>query len=130
MQVREGMSQVVLSVGPGHTLRDAARRMSEKKTGAALVIDDESPAPRIITERDILLSVGERRGSRHRAGRRPHDGERDLRGPGLEPREGGKRDVAPRNSPPGRLRGRRAGRACSRCATSSASGRPRARPPA
>jgi signal-transduction protein with cAMP-binding, CBS, and nucleotidyltransferase domain len=49
---------VVLTVGPGHTLRDAASRMSEKKTGAAIVIDEESPAPRIITERDILLSVG------------------------------------------------------------------------
>jgi signal-transduction protein with cAMP-binding, CBS, and nucleotidyltransferase domain len=58
MQVREGMSEVVLSVGTSHTLRDAATRMVEKRTGAALVMDDESPAPRIITERDILLSVG------------------------------------------------------------------------
>ncbi len=58
MQVKDGMSPVVLTVGPGHTLRDAASRMSEKKTGAAIVIDEESPAPRIITERDILLSVG------------------------------------------------------------------------
>jgi signal-transduction protein with cAMP-binding, CBS, and nucleotidyltransferase domain len=58
MQVREGMSPVVLTVGPGHTLREAASRMVEKKTGAAIVIDEESPAPRIITERDLLLSVG------------------------------------------------------------------------
>jgi len=58
MHVREGMSEVILSVGTSHTLRDAARMMTEKKTGAALVIDDESPAPRIITERDVLLSVG------------------------------------------------------------------------
>jgi signal-transduction protein with cAMP-binding, CBS, and nucleotidyltransferase domain len=58
MQVREGMSEVILSVGTSHTLRDAARMMTEKKTGAALVMDEESPAPRIITERDILLSVG------------------------------------------------------------------------
>jgi len=58
MQVRVGMSPVVLAVGPGHTLRDAASKMAEKKTGAALVLDEESPAPRIITERDILLSVG------------------------------------------------------------------------
>ena len=58
MQVREGMSEVILSVGPSHTLREAARRMTEKRTGAALVIDEESPAPRIITERDVLLSVG------------------------------------------------------------------------
>ena len=58
MQVKDGMSEVVLSIGTAHTLRDAAQRMTEKRTGAALVIDDESPAPRIITERDILNSVG------------------------------------------------------------------------
>jgi len=58
MQVREGMSEVVLTVGPSHTLREAASKMTEKKTGAALVMDDESPAPRIITERDVLHSVG------------------------------------------------------------------------
>ena len=58
MQVKDGMSEVVLTVGPGHTLRDAASKMVEKKTGAAIVIDEESPAPRIITERDILHSVG------------------------------------------------------------------------
>ena len=58
MQVREGMSEVVLTVGPSHTLREAASKMTEKKTGAALVVDDESPAPRIITERDVLHSVG------------------------------------------------------------------------
>jgi signal-transduction protein with cAMP-binding, CBS, and nucleotidyltransferase domain len=58
MEVREGMSAVVLSVGPSHTLRQAAQRMVEKGTGAALVIDEASPGPRIITERDILLSVG------------------------------------------------------------------------
>jgi CBS domain-containing protein len=58
MHVKDGMSPVVLTVGPGHTLRDAASKMVEKKTGAAIVIDEESPAPRIITERDILLSIG------------------------------------------------------------------------
>ena len=58
MEVREGMSSVVLSVGPAHTLRDTARKMREKGTGAAIVHDDDSPAPRIITERDILLSIG------------------------------------------------------------------------
>ena len=58
MFVKDGMSPVVLTVGPGHTLRDAARKMAEKKTGAAIVIDEESPTPRIITERDVLLSVG------------------------------------------------------------------------
>ena len=58
MQVKDGMSEVVLTVGPGHSLRDAASKMVEKKTGAAIVIDEELPTPRIITERDILHAVG------------------------------------------------------------------------
>jgi len=58
MEVREGMSNVVLTLGPGHTLRDAATRMTEKGVGAAVVIDEESPGPRIISERDILNSLG------------------------------------------------------------------------
>ena len=53
------MSSVVLAVGPGHTLREAAVKMTEKGTGAALVFDEESPAPRIITERDVLTAMGE-----------------------------------------------------------------------
>jgi signal-transduction protein with cAMP-binding, CBS, and nucleotidyltransferase domain len=58
MLVREGMSEVVLTVGPSHTLREAAEKMLEKGTGAALVTDDETPVPCIVTERDILNSVG------------------------------------------------------------------------
>ncbi len=58
MQVRDGMSEVVLTVGPTHTLREAAVRMVEKEVGAALVADDETPLPCILTERDILLSLG------------------------------------------------------------------------
>jgi signal-transduction protein with cAMP-binding, CBS, and nucleotidyltransferase domain len=58
MQVREGMTEVVLAVGPSHTLREAAEKMVEKGTGAALVTDTESPVPRIVTERDVLVSIG------------------------------------------------------------------------
>jgi len=58
MQVRDGMSEVVLTVGPTHTLREAASMMAEKQIGAALVSDDETPVARILTERDILLSLG------------------------------------------------------------------------
>jgi CBS domain-containing protein len=58
MQVSEGMSTVVLTVGPGHTLRDAAEAMAERKVGAAIVLDPEQPGPGIVTERDLLESVG------------------------------------------------------------------------
>lgn len=58
MQVRDGMSEVSVMVGPTHTLRAAAAMMVEKKTGAALVSDHDLPAPGIVTERDLLLSVG------------------------------------------------------------------------
>jgi signal-transduction protein with cAMP-binding, CBS, and nucleotidyltransferase domain len=52
------MSEVVLTVGPGHTLREAARKMTEKGVGAAVVIDEEAPGPRIISERDLLTALG------------------------------------------------------------------------
>jgi CBS domain-containing protein len=58
MRVRDGMSKVVLTVGPGHTLRDAARLMAERRVGAAVVIDPDSPGPGIITERDLLEALG------------------------------------------------------------------------
>jgi len=58
MQVRDGMSDVAVTVGPSHTLRQAAAAMVARNVGAALVIDDEAPTPGICTERDLLLSVG------------------------------------------------------------------------
>lgn len=57
MHVNEGMSETVLTVGPGHTLRAVAQLMSERRVGAAVVIDPEAHGPGIITERDILNSV-------------------------------------------------------------------------
>ncbi len=58
MQVREGMTPTVLTVGPEHTLRAVARLMSERGVGAAVVIDPDGHGPGIITERDILISLG------------------------------------------------------------------------
>jgi CBS domain-containing protein len=58
MQVRDGMSQVVLTVGPGHTLRSAAAQMTGRNVGAAVVLDPDGAGPAIITERDILASIG------------------------------------------------------------------------
>jgi CBS domain-containing protein len=58
MQVREGMSTLVLTVGPGHTLRQAATSMAERGVGAAVVLDPDAMGPGIITERDILVSLG------------------------------------------------------------------------
>lgn len=58
MQVGDAMSKVVLTVGPGHTLRQAARLMAERRVGAAVVMDPELPGPGILTERDVLDSVG------------------------------------------------------------------------
>jgi signal-transduction protein with cAMP-binding, CBS, and nucleotidyltransferase domain len=58
MQVRDGMSEVSVTVGPSHTLRQAAQAMVGSNVGSALVIDDEAPTPGIVTERDVLLSVG------------------------------------------------------------------------
>src|SRR5215216_330445 len=58
MRVRDGMSTVILTVGPGHTLRQAAAQMAERGVGAAVVMDPEGMGPGIVTERDLLLSLG------------------------------------------------------------------------
>jgi CBS domain-containing protein len=58
MQVRDAMSSQVLVIGPDHTLRQAARMMSARRVGSAIVIDPESEGIGIITERDILDAVG------------------------------------------------------------------------
>jgi CBS domain-containing protein len=52
------MSEAVLTVGPGHTLRKTATEMAQRNIGAAVVHDPDAPGPGIITERDILKSIG------------------------------------------------------------------------
>ena len=59
MLVRDGMSSSLVTVGLGHTLRDAAKRMTDHNVGAAVIIDPDLPGPAIITERDLLHSCGE-----------------------------------------------------------------------
>jgi CBS domain-containing protein len=58
MKVRDGMTSVVLTVGPAHTLREASRLMSGRRVGAAVVLDPEHSGIGILTERDVLDSVG------------------------------------------------------------------------
>ena len=57
MKVEDGMSLRVLTIGPTHTLRDAARMMAERQVGAAVVVDPDYSGVGILTERDILMSV-------------------------------------------------------------------------
>lgn len=58
MKVRDAMTTLVLTIGPAHTLREAARLMSARRVGAAVVIDTENSGVGILTERDVLDSVG------------------------------------------------------------------------
>ncbi len=57
MQVSTGMSERVLTLNPGRSLRDAAVAMAERRVGAAVVLDPEQPGPGIVTERDLLQSI-------------------------------------------------------------------------
>ncbi|MFI2239057.1 cyclic nucleotide-binding/CBS domain-containing protein [Streptomyces chrestomyceticus] len=58
MYVRNAMSTVVLTIGPAHTLRQAARLMAARRVGAAVVLDTDTSGLGILTERDILNSLG------------------------------------------------------------------------
>jgi CBS domain-containing protein len=57
MKVEDGMSAQVLTIGPAHTLREAARMMAARHVGAAVVVNRDSNGVGILTERDILMSV-------------------------------------------------------------------------
>jgi CBS domain-containing protein len=51
------MSALVLVIGPGHTLRQAAKLMANRKVGAAVVHDSDGSGYGILTERDVLMSI-------------------------------------------------------------------------
>ncbi|MDO9352771.1 MAG: CBS domain-containing protein [Solirubrobacteraceae bacterium] len=55
--VSDAMSDVVLAVGPGHTLRQAAEKMAERGVGSAIVMDPEAMGPGVVAERDIVRAV-------------------------------------------------------------------------
>jgi CBS domain-containing protein len=57
MKVEDGMSPQVLSIGPAHTLREAAKMMAVRRVGAAVVVNPDNAGVGILTERDILMSV-------------------------------------------------------------------------
>ena len=57
MLVRAGMSDAVLTINPGQSLREASKAMADRGVGAAVVIDPEQPGPGIVTERDILQAI-------------------------------------------------------------------------
>src|SRR3954452_7663956 len=58
VKVREAMTEDVLTITPARSLRDAARFMTDNNVGAAVIIDPEQPGPGIITERDLVRSLG------------------------------------------------------------------------
>lgn len=58
MLVRDGMNRNVVTVGPRHTVREAARRMTRADVGAAVVLDPDGVGPGIFTERDLLRACG------------------------------------------------------------------------
>jgi len=58
VKVEDAMTEEVLTMEPERSLRDAARFMTEHNIGAAVVIDPEAPGPGIITERDLVRSLG------------------------------------------------------------------------
>ena len=58
MKVRDAMTEHVLTITPGRSLREAARFMTDHNVGAVVIIDPEEPGPGIVTERDLVRSLG------------------------------------------------------------------------
>ena len=56
--VRDAMTENVFTITPGRSLREAAAFMTEHNVGAAVILDPEEPGPGIVTERDVVRSIG------------------------------------------------------------------------
>ncbi len=59
MLVQDAMTPLEVEVGTAHTLRQAARLMTARGVGSAIVNDPDGAGPGIITERDILGAFAE-----------------------------------------------------------------------
>jgi len=52
------MTENVITFEPGRTLREAARCMADHTVGALIIEDPEQPGPGILSERDLVRSLG------------------------------------------------------------------------
>jgi len=57
MEIRDLVVRDLVTVGPTHTLAQAAKLMSAKRVGSAIVLTDDAPG--ILSERDVLRAVAE-----------------------------------------------------------------------
>ena len=57
MEIRELVVRDLVTVGPTHTLAQAAKLMNGKRVGSAIVLTEEAPG--ILSERDVLRAVAE-----------------------------------------------------------------------
>ena len=58
MKVRDAMTENVFTITPGLSLREAVVFMTDHNVGAAVIVDPEEPGPGIVTERDLVRSLG------------------------------------------------------------------------
>lgn len=57
MEIRDLVVRDLVTVGPAHTLAQAAKLMNAKHVGSAIVLTEESPG--ILSERDVLRAVAD-----------------------------------------------------------------------
>ena len=57
MEIRDLVVRDLVTVGPAHTLAQAAKLMNAKRVGSAIVLTEEAPG--ILSERDVLRAVAE-----------------------------------------------------------------------
>ena len=57
MEIRDLVVRDLVTVGPAHTLAQAAKLMSAKRVGSAIVFTEEAPG--IVSERDVLRAVAD-----------------------------------------------------------------------
>jgi CBS domain-containing protein len=57
MEIRDLVVRDLVTVGPAHTLAQAAKLMNAKRVGSAIVLTEDAPG--ILSERDVLRAVAD-----------------------------------------------------------------------
>ncbi len=59
LTVRDVMKKPVIVIGTNNTIREAAKKMTEKGVGSLVVIDNNEEVVGIVTERDLARAIAE-----------------------------------------------------------------------
>ena len=107
MQIRDVMTESVVTAPEAATVREVAELMRERNVGSVVLVDGAGGPAGVITDRDLAVSVLAGGARAVRSCRRPRQRSGDCHLPRRQRRGGSGADDRPRHAPAGSVEGDR-----------------------